>query len=86
MKRRQYLEQLRPKDTREIVVIGERVLTCDEFQLGARLRMMPYDELPPEFRALCNEFNVNAVDVAQLAKRGADVEAVRRKIAEKVKT
>lgn len=85
MKRRQYLERLRPKDTREIVVVGGRELTCEEFQLGACARMAPVDALPPEYRALCHEFNVNASDVHRKMEHGASVADVRRLIEKKVR-
>ena len=85
MKRRQYLDLTRPKDTREIVTVEGVTLTCDEFQVGAATRMARFDALPPAFRALCHDFNVHAGDLAQLLERGVSAEEARRRIERKVR-
>ena len=57
-RRRRWLELSRPKDTRELVVVQGKVLSCDEFKAGAEVRMARHDALPDAaFRALCNEMN-----------------------------
>lgn len=84
-RRHRRLRASEPKDTREIVVVQGKVLTCDEFKAGAEIRMMRHDALPgPGFRALCNEFNLHAGDVADLARQGASADDVRRRVERKL--
>lgn len=66
-----------PKDTREIVIVGNTVLTCDEFKAGAEIRMDRVDVLPPPYRAVCNDFNLHAGDVAALMKKGRSARQIR---------
>lgn len=85
MRRRKRRGSNRPKDTREIVVVQGSVLTCDEFKAGAMVRMARHDALPDAgFRALCNEFNLHAGDVAQLAQQGASANDIRRRAERKL--
>ena len=59
-------------------MVNGKVLTCEEFKLGAMRRMARCDALPsPEYRALCNEFNLHAGDVGTLAERGTPPERIR---------
>lgn len=79
-RRRRWLELSRPKDTRELVVVQGKVLSCDEFKAGAEVRMARHDALPDAaFRALCNEMNLHAGDVADLARRGSTADDIRRR-------
>jgi hypothetical protein len=69
-----------PRDTREIVIIGGREVTCDEFKATAEIRMARCDALPPEYRALCNDFNLHAGDVAALMKKRRTPRQIRAMI------
>ncbi len=66
-----------PRDTREIVIVGNTVWSCDEFKTGAEVRMARVDALPADYRAICNDFNLHAGDVAKLMKKGAMPHQIR---------
>jgi hypothetical protein len=85
-RRRRRLELDRPKDLRELVIIAGKVLTCEQFKAGAEIRMARCDALPSaDYRALCNEFNLHAGDVADLAAQGKTPDEVRAKAERKLR-
>lgn len=73
-----------PRDDREIVIVGDQAFTCDQFKLGAEVRMARCDELPAAYRALCNDFNLHAGDVAALMKKRKTPDDIRRMVEAKL--
>jgi hypothetical protein len=60
-RRRRYLERRRPRDTRELVIIGPDEIPCDVFRREVSLPVMSMvDAMPPEWRALVHEFGADA--------------------------
>jgi hypothetical protein len=83
-RRRRWLEETRPRDRRELVIVNGKVMTCDQFKVGAEIRMARCDALPAELRALCDEFNLHAGDVADLAAQGKSAADIRKMAERKI--
>ena len=61
MNRRRYLENLRPRDTREIVVVEGCEVPCNEFKASVSVPVMSLvDAMPREWRALIYEYGADA--------------------------
>jgi hypothetical protein len=83
-KHRRWLDGHRPQDRREqdrreiIIVHGDEV-SCEDYKgMTAEVVMECFDALMPAYRALCNEYNLNACDVADLAQIGKSPEEILR--------
>jgi hypothetical protein len=81
LKRRHWLESRRPRDRREIIIVHGDEVSCDDYKgMTAEVVMECFDSLMPDYRALCNEYNLNACDVADLAQLGKSPEEILKLI------
>jgi hypothetical protein len=86
LKRRRWLDSHRPldsgeKDRREVIVVHGDEVSCDDYKgMTAEVVMECFDALMPAYRALCNEYNLNACDVADLAQLGKSPEEILKLI------
>jgi hypothetical protein len=79
LRRRRRLEIQRLRDRREIIIVHGDEVSCDDYKgMTAEVVMECFDALMPAYRALCNEYNLNACDVADLAQLGKTPEEVLR--------
>jgi hypothetical protein len=77
LKRRRWLDSHHPQDRREIIIVHGEEVSCDDYKgMTAEVVMECYDALMPAYRALCNEYNLNACDVADLAQLGKSPEEI----------
>ena len=77
LRRRRWLQSSRPQDRREIIIVGGDEVSCDDYKgMTAEVVMECFDALMPAYRALCNEYNLNACDVADLAQLGKSPEEI----------
>jgi hypothetical protein len=77
LKRWRRLDSNRPQDRREIIIVHGDEVTCEDYKgMTAEVVMECFDSLMPAYRALCNEYNLNACDVADLAQIGKTPEEV----------
>jgi hypothetical protein len=84
LRRRRRLESQRLKDRREIIIVHGDEVSCDDYNgMTAEVVMECFDALMPAYRVLCNEYNLNACDVADLAQLGKTPEDVLRVIGAK---
>ncbi|MEF3368060.1 hypothetical protein V3H18_16115 [Methylocystis sp. 9N] len=82
LRRRLWLEASRPRDRREIIIVHGDEMSCEDYKgMTAEVVMECFDALMPAYRALCNEHNLNACDVADLAQIGKSPEEILRIIA-----
>lgn len=80
-KRRRWLKSPRPRDRREIIIVHGDEVSCDAYKgMTAEAAMECFDSLMPVYRALCNEYNLNACDVADLAQLGKSPEEILKLI------
>jgi hypothetical protein len=71
----------REKDSREIIIVHGDEVSCDDYKgMTAEVVMECFDALMPAYRALCNEYNLNACDVADLAQLGKSPEEILKLI------
>jgi hypothetical protein len=71
LNRRRWLDSHRPEDRREIIIVHGDEVSCDDYKgMTAEVVMECFDSLMPPYRALCNEYNLNACDVADLVRLG----------------
>jgi hypothetical protein len=71
VKRRRPPSSHRPRDRREVIIVhGDEVSYEDYKGMTAEVVMDCFDRLMPPYRALCNEYNLNACEVADLAQLG----------------
>lgn len=76
LRRRRQLDD-RQIDLREIVVVNNKVMSCDEFKALAEIRMAPLDALPAAYRAVVNDFNLHVGDVITLMRKGKSPDKIR---------
>jgi hypothetical protein len=77
LKRRRWLQNHRPQDRREIIIVHGDEVSCEDYKgMTAEVVMECYDALMPAYRKLCNEYNLNACDVADLAQLGKTPEEI----------
>jgi hypothetical protein len=77
LKRRRSLEGEHTRDRREIIIAHGDEVSCDDYKgMTAEVVMECFDALMPAYRALCNEHNLNACDVADLAQLGKTPEEI----------
>jgi hypothetical protein len=77
LKRQRWLDSNRPRDRREIIIVHGDEVSCEDYKgMTAEVVMECFDQLMPPYRALCNEHNLNACDVADLAQLGKSPEEI----------
>ncbi len=77
LKHRRRWDGHRPQDRREIIVVHSDEVSCDDYKgMTAEVVMECFDSLMPAYRELCNEYNLNACDVADLARLGKTPEEI----------
>jgi hypothetical protein len=84
LKRRRWRESHRPRDCREIITVHGDEVSCDDYKgMTAEVVMECFDSLMPAYRVLCNEYNLNACDVADLAQLGKSPEEILKLIGDR---
>jgi hypothetical protein len=74
---RRWLESHRPQDRREIIIVHGDEVSCEDYKgMTAEVVMECFDSLMPDYRLLCNEYNLNACGVADLAQLGKTPEEI----------
>ena len=81
LKRRRRQDSHHPRDRREIIIVHGDEVSCDDYKgMTAEVVMECFDSLMPAYRVLCNEYNLNACDVADLAQLGKSPEEILKLI------
>lgn len=71
----------RPWDRREVIVVHGDEVSCEDYKgMTAEVVMECFDALMPAYRTLCNEYNLNACEVADLAQLGKTPEEILKTI------
>jgi hypothetical protein len=77
VKRRRWLDSRRLQDRREVIIVHGDEVSCEDYKgMTAEVVMECFDALMPPYRRLCNEYNLNACDVADLAQLGKSPEEI----------
>jgi hypothetical protein len=77
VKRRRPLGSHHPPDRREVIIVHGDEVSCEDYKgMTAEVVMECFDSLMPAYRALCNEYNLNACEVADLAQVGKTPEEI----------
>jgi hypothetical protein len=81
VKRRRPPGSHRPRDRREVIIVHGDEVSCEDYKgMTAEVVMDCFDRLMPVYRALCNEYNLNACEVADLAQLGKTPEEILKTI------